>query len=1079
MAASRPTRHQPIAAATQFRYTTDDDTDIDRHSSSRGHTSRSTNSTPRRPSSLSPHPPLSPLYTPLHIQTNSPAASPSMSSLHQRRAQQSLSPHSSKPLSMASSLGRRAGVLSLGFTLLLVVVLAVGAVAVPYFYRSALPPSLLVSLIPFLSPPTPSIAIVSLLTTLPPPSHLTATDPPTRQAATITYTTLTSYLHLTAHPSHLLLLSASADVCRSLVLWGRQWAVFGLVVCRTVKAECVDDDHGDRGGGGGVVVGCVMGMVQEWLASVNVEYVAIVSPYVVLAPHLAATLASLTHSSHATHAHESAASASALVLTSHSTDVLLPPQLSEAAQQQTAYTAEQLYTALLGAASHAATPQPTALPLRSHIDLFVLPVALLRSVSFPPLLWSGVEAEDAVWRQWLLYHLYTSRHVQVVDATQPDYPLLFHLLPSPPPTPPSSTTATPLLTHNQHIANTHTHRLTWQLGHIHHAPYTIRGRCPAACRLVPSPSPSSQLLRILFHRTAASNHVMVVVVDGDGVEEDVEVFLCWARRVKFDAWLMAVRNAVTAERLKERGVIVVTFEGEEARQGSSAQEAGAARADVLFRLWLNELVARMLRYNVNVMLTNAAVIPLSAAPFSHLQPNTNHHLIASSSPTAASSTTSSVSPSLPAVIVLVNSAASVEHLEVESACLVDVMSRSSAPTEGGWMACSAKLSEGSVALSSDYYVTLDDYTSRRPSMHGHIPSLIHTTTSNTHIKHQLLTHWGLAPPSHTQCTTTPPHSHQPAEAGEGEEGAAVVLQVRVLTFDRTASLRRLLQSLSEVDWRWTAHSTAASAVSSIHIRFIISIDVPATTTATAAATTIATDWCTDTLQRWPSLSPFTMSCTALVQPRHLGLVGQWTEVEVGGSGVGSDEVLVVLEDDVVVTQVWFCVVMDQLVRFYYGLDPHARDPLLVSLALQHPSTIVGETDSQPYGTVQPAQVAVAHCLAAGSGRNGSSGEGVAEPPPRRCYFYYQLIGTWGAVFLPGQYAAFSRWLHASERNFSYLTGESSAGVPCVPSLLSNAWWQRRHDAVWSVWIIRYSRTNNAHLQPHSHAHLALISCSHC
>ena len=73
-------------------------------------------------------------------------------------------------------------------------------------------------------------------------------------------------------------------------------------------------------------------------------------------------------------------------------------------------------------------------------------------------------------------------------------------------------------------------------------------------------------------------------------------------------------------------------------------------------------------------------------------------------------------------------------------------------------------------------------------------------------------------------------------------------------------------------------------------------------------------------------------------------------------------------------------------------------------------------------------------------------------PPSTLYLY-QLIGTWGTVFFPPHYTQFRSWL--TGLHFNSTTGSSPLQSPCVPHLLSNAWWKRKKWAVWSVWAIRY------------------------
>ena len=930
---------------------------------------------------------------------------------------------------------RPSRLLSLSARLLLLLFLAVAAAALLLFDRSFVAPASLVSLIPFLTPPPTSLVIVSLVRSFPPPSQLNSTDELLRHDAVVAHLSLDSFVRLVS-PQRVLLLSPSADACHSLSLYGPP-SLLSAVVCRTVPPECEDNQQHAP------MLPCAMSMVAEQLAAVQATYVALLPFGAIVSPELLATVVSLADGCHTLSSHSS------LVLTGYAAYMEVAVSLVDRWQS---YTAEQMFEALVSTLQLQPVDTTPRIPSESslqppraeYVDLLVLPSALLPTITKSPFVWSGVAAKDAVWRRWLLSQLYTNRRVVVVQAEQDHSPLLLHPLSLSAASSPTATAAsTAILSYNERMADERTSRLTWRLDLVRLAPYTVCFQCPEVCRSTASLPSEGEIVSLLFQHASTSNYVMLIDVSEQTADEDADVerFLCWAERVSFDAWVMAVRSDVVAARLKERGVPVVSY-GEAEQQQQAVQlrlQRLTATEDVRYRLWLNGLVDIVLHYNVSVMLTNAAVIPLSSSLFSQLQSTTNYHL-AASLPSATDSTASSRSR-LPAIVVLSASAGSTSHVRGERTCLNAL--GHSGTTINDWTSC-VQLIEGSVALSSDHYVDLDDYSSRRPSTQGHVPLLVHSATSDPHLKAPLLQQWEFTLPTDNQCTQQQAESTVGSRRAEWEVGGeSVVLQVRVLTFDRAASLRRLLQSLSDVDWRWTAHPTAASLVSTIHIHFVISIDVPTSSSSSspsASTASTATEWCANITSRWPSLSTFTMSCTTLVQPTHLGLVGQWTEIP----PPADNEVLAVLEDDLVVTSVWFRVVMDQLVRFHY----QSRDPRLVSLALQHPLTVVGETSSQPYGTIQPAVVAAADCAA---GTRHSSGVAVSK---RRCYFYYQLIGTWGAAFLPAQYGAFSRWLHATDRNFSHTRGEAST-APCVPSLLSNAWWQRRHDAVWSAWMIRY------------------------
>ena len=956
--------------------------------------------------------PRQPLHRPsLPVRAESPTF-PSLlssSSLLPRRRQPQLAsptsgPHSNSAASWANRPSRRPWLTtSLSLLSLLLLASSVAAVAAWLLLgRSplSLAPSALVSLLPFLSPPAPpSLLIVSLVSSFPPPPPLQSSDPPRHGAWLVAHVALRSYLHLVP-PARLVLLSASTNACHSLSSNGFLSEQARDAACHLIPAACVEGTQHRP------LLPCVLSAVVEPLLTrlPGPAYVALVAPGVLLAPQLLATLATLTTSARSPFSPRSTA------LTVCSTEVTLPaaPAVMPAAQtrqrQQTEAAADSLHAALLADAfERSAAVDAIDRPPQPNTDLFVLPRAALQAIDLPHFVWGEVEADNEVWRKWLLHRLYTDRRMLVVDATHFPQPLAIRPLTA------DASSAVELAT---------------------------------TARAVPALAYNQ---RVADERAVRGDMQLVVEVSGEaetGVGDDAELFLCWAQRLRLDGWLMAVRSAVTAERLRRRGVPVLAYP--QRRLIHHVNQAAGAAEDARYRLWLNGLVSSMLRHNVSVMLTSAAIIPLSAEPFSHTRLGVNQHLLTTAS-TASSLSSSTSSPlPLPGLLVLSATAATLSHLSDERACLLDA--RNESALSARWVSC-LRVPDDSVALSSEQYVSLDEYTSRRLSMRGHVPILLHTAASDKRHKANILQQWGLALSLAAQCTEPPldgVHNRGRTVQSRGGRpgGSRVVLQVRVLTFDRAGALWRCLLSLSQVDWRWGAHPTAAAAVSTLQIRFVISIDAPAMPSSSIpshpSTASVADSFCFDLETRWPSLSPFAMSCAVVVQRAHLGLVGQWTEIP----PPAEDEVLAVLEDDVLVSSVWFRVVMDQLTRTYF----HSHDPRLVSLALQHPLTVVGENSEQPYGSVQPHLVAAADCASARPG-NAS----VAE---RRCYFLYQLFGTWGAVFLPGQYAAFSRWLHASPRNFSHIAGEGRA-APCVPSLLSNTWWQRRHNAVWSGWIIRW------------------------
>lgn len=115
-------------------------------------------------------------------------------------------------------------------------------------------------------------------------------------------------------------------------------------------------------------------------------------------------------------------------------------------------------------------------------------------------------------------------------------------------------------------------------------------------------------------------------------------------------------------------------------------------------------------------------------------------------------------------------------------------------------------------------------------------------------------------------------------------------------------------------------------------------------------------------------------------------------------------------------------------------------------ALQTQHTILGETTKAMYGKRQVPTVMNETSLLHGV---------ISDTDPASWYFRYQLVGTWGGVFFPQHWREFLLWLR--EKEFMHAHGTSKRGFePCVPSLVSNAWWKAKPHKVWSQWFVRFA-----------------------
>ena len=237
----------------------------------------------------------------------------------------------------------------------------------------------------------------------------------------------------------------------------------------------------------------------------------------------------------------------------------------------------------------------------------------------------------------------------------------------------------------------------------------------------------------------------------------------------------------------------------------------------------------------------------------------------------------------------------------------------------------------------------------------------------------------------------------------------------MLTFDRYASLSRLLTSLNEANYDGDAAITLE-----------IAIDLPVNLSAGDVV-----EKNQKTLQVAQAFQWRHGVSEVMQQSSHKGLVGQWTT---GWQPAASNtEVLLVLEDDTAVSP-HFYVWTKKMIQTYY-LDPEQYDPRMYGFALQLQHTILGETLKERYGSRK------VHDLV------GSDS----------VLYRYQLVGTWGGVFFPQHWREFVTWLR--EKQFQPASGTSNLPVPfkpCVPAVLSNDWWANKTHKVWSQWFIRFA-----------------------
>jgi hypothetical protein len=230
----------------------------------------------------------------------------------------------------------------------------------------------------------------------------------------------------------------------------------------------------------------------------------------------------------------------------------------------------------------------------------------------------------------------------------------------------------------------------------------------------------------------------------------------------------------------------------------------------------------------------------------------------------------------------------------------------------------------------------------------------------------------------------------------------IAFTIKVLAFDRPASLSRLLRSLEDSDYV------------SDKISLIVSIDHPS-----ESSTSDVLENRKETLKAANDFSwshgPYKVEDVEIPN----GLVKQWVN---SWKPKSDSEVIAIFEDDIEVSPLWYRWAKKSIETYYYDSDQY--DPRLFGISLQLQHTILGENVYHSYGQGTPADFL----------------------PENAILYKYQLIGTWGSIFFPRQWNEFLSWFE--EKKSDYL--------PCVPNLLSNEWFMKRPGQVWSQYYVRFA-----------------------
>jgi hypothetical protein len=237
-------------------------------------------------------------------------------------------------------------------------------------------------------------------------------------------------------------------------------------------------------------------------------------------------------------------------------------------------------------------------------------------------------------------------------------------------------------------------------------------------------------------------------------------------------------------------------------------------------------------------------------------------------------------------------------------------------------------------------------------------------------------------------------------------------RIHILTMCRPKSLKRLLSSLQAANY--TGHQVA--------IVFLVDMPKP------DAVDQIRRLW-VETLEicRAFKLAPG-VAHVVIEHAHNHGLISQWIDPWPASD---SNEIMIILEDDLEVSPSWFSHVVSTTERYYRKSEAAGGDASLAGFSLQRQHTILGERPDLRYGQATPGSILNRHHL----------------------FYRYQLPSTWGSVWFPHAWSSFLGWVQSIELNKT--VGTSAKVKPCIPALISNSWWEQEPSSVWSVWIVRF------------------------
>jgi hypothetical protein len=611
-------------------------------------------------------------------------------------------------------------------------------------------------------------------------------------------------------------------------------------------------------------------------------------------------------------------------------------------------------------------------------------------IEFPPFL-AGVFR----WDNWLLSQFTIESSIEVVDATlavralhQDDMKRSAHW----------DRDGAP---YNDALAHK-TSGYQYLIGNVYFADSLVVGQCLAkSCSVVENRDRDNDLI-MMFRRKDKDLNLAVLTVNTGYLEMALN-WLCWAKRVGFENFILLAEDQNSFRTFKAMGAPVVVVAG--APEHKSAAEYGSREFQETMRYRTNFLF-RVLDHGMNFMTADIDTVWMDN-PFNYVDPEADlqgqQHKIDNISGGLVY-----VKATEPGITLWK------EVMKCQERNIAFIMSHKPGtytPSEYDEQYCINQISQRMMKEGKLKRFLLKN--NRFPDGKSFFQELLPQKTGVTPVvthnnwivgienKIQRFKNWSMwALDAENKCVL-PERLQTPDLTPED-----VTFTIRVIAFDRPGSLERLLKSLSQA--RYGGEK----------ISLVVSIDLPAVNTSEEAVAGRKAS--IELAQKFEWIHG---DYQVEVLDEHRGLVGQWIY---GWNPQSDSEIQIVFEDDLEVSKSWFTWTRQAINRYY--VDKQEHDPRLFGISLQSQHTILGESVERKYGAHHTSELI----------------------PADQHLYRYQLVGTWGTILFPQQWREFVKWYNDKQRL------SSSRFPACVPNVYSNVWYMNRPGKIWSQWMIRFA-----------------------